>query len=280
MNAEQLQQLVARAETGEEDARPPVGLLERARRDARRRRRLLVGGVVMVAAAASVAGVAVIPGWLEDGAEPPSAVDPGVASSTAPAVVTTDELRVTCTPTGPKVSTTTVKARSNGVRLVVDSTAPVGTYLTYESAGPSGGDPANQASASYAFPPGQVEIGCATPPEMDATGVVAISVVDSQGFWRDGTPQDFGCGPGAITDWVVGPVLGDSEEQAAQGVLDAFAAETGRRYTAAPASIGYIDSDTQTWIAYDDSRNPKITVLVTRTGTGYSAGLDSPCGRP
>lgn len=288
MNTEELQQLVARARSAEEGPScPPSGLFERANRARRRHRQAVVGWLLVGAALASVVAFLVSPSWRspDEGVRVPetggSSIQPSrAADQTAPA-----ELQVTCTDRGPEVSATTVAAQPDGVRLIIGSTLQRGSYLTYRSTttdgGPSGGDRLpRHASVTYAFPPGEVLLGCAVPPGMDEIGTVTIEVVDPRGYWRANTLEDQGCVLwGSGPSWVRGLVgTGRTAEEAVDQVLANFAAELGRHYTAAPALTGYTDADTQTWVAADDG-TPALTIRVTRSSNGYDAGPDAMCGR-
>lgn len=196
-----------------------------------------------------------------------------------------DQLRVTCTDDGPSVDTSTVAAGPAGVELVVDSTMThPGSYLTYSSEGPSGGDRLDQmpSPAPYAFPPGTVTLGCASPPDMDDRDTVSIEVVDPYGYWRTSTLADQGCAPGgAQPSWAVGSGSGPTAQGAVDDLLDKFTAETDAEaldYTAESAPTGYSGSSTQTWVG---SRRgvPAFSILVTRAGTGFTASPDAICGR-
>lgn len=196
------------------------------------------------------------------------------------------ELRVTCTDSGPQVEATAVTATPAGVVVVVDSTmSKKGSYLTYASGGPSGGDALDQVPnpTTFTFPPGELTLGCASPPAMDETGTVAVEVVDPYGYWRASTLADFGCGAGgAQPSWVVGNGTGATAQDAVDDLLAMFAARVdgdASDYTAAPAPTGYSGSDTQTWVG---SRHgvPYLSILVTGSGRSFTANPDALCGRP
>lgn len=187
-----------------------------------------------------------------------------------------DELHVTCTDQGPRVDTATVEARNGGVVLVVESTLPKGSYLTYDSAGdgPSGGDPAN-GTTTYAFPPGELTLSCASPPGMDAIGTATVSVVDPHGYWREDTLANYGCRAStAQPSWAIGSGKGRTAEQAVDSLLE----HLGPDYTVDPAPTGYSGADTQTWVALENG-TPALSIAVTRGENGYTAVPDLLCGR-
>lgn len=207
------------------------------------------------------------------------------STADAEAGPTPDELRVTCTDSGPQVETTAVTATPAGVLVVVDSTmAKGGSYLTYTSDGPSGGDVIEQIAdpATYTFPPGEVTFGCASPPGMDETTTVTVEVVDPHGYWRTSTLADFGCAPGAQPSWAVGNGTGPTAQDAVDDLLTMFAGRVDRDpgdYTAEPAPTGYSGSDTQTWVASRQGM-PNLSIRVTASGTSFTANPDVLCDRP
>jgi hypothetical protein len=193
-----------------------------------------------------------------------------------------DELRVTCTDDGPQVEESTVAATPAGVVLVVDSTMSKGSYLTYTSDGPSGGDPLSQLSPSttYPFPPGRVTLGCASPPDMDETGTVTVEVTDPYGFWRSATLADFGCGNGSQPTWIAVSGGGPTPQDAVNALLVDFADALDRdpdAYTAQAAPTGYSGAATQTWVALRRGR-PAFSVVVTGTEGSFNAHPDVLCG--
>lgn len=198
-----------------------------------------------------------------------------------------DELRVTCTDTGPRTQTTTVTATPGGVTLLVDSTlSQPGSYLTYTSEALTGGDNIDQIDnpATYTFPPGKVTLGCASPPNMDETSTVTIEVVDPHGYWRPSTLTDFGCPPGGQPAWKTAAGKGPTAQAAVEDLLAGFAdaAERDvrdfREYTAEAAPTGYSGSDTRTWIG---ARNgaPSFSIRVTQSATSFTAHPDMLCGQ-
>ena len=194
------------------------------------------------------------------------------------------ELRVTCTDDGPQVESTTVEATPAGVVVVVDSTMAKGSYLTYTSDGLSGGDRLDEIAnpATYTFPPGELTLGCASPPGMDEIAPVTVEVVDAHGYWRTSTIADFGCGPGgAQPSWKVGNGTGATPEGAVDALLDQLKNGVGlerRDYSAEPAPTGYSGSDTQTWVA-SKRGTPDFSVLVTQTGSTFTADPGVLCAR-
>jgi len=206
--------------------------------------------------------------------------------NTSPADVentpTPDELRVTCTDDGPQVEATTVAATPAGVVLVVDSTMSEGSYLTYTSDGVSGGDDLGQVAgpATYAFPPGPVTLGCASPQGMDETGAVSVEVTDPYGYWRTSTVADFGCRNGSQPSWISVSGEGLTPEDAVGSLLDDFADQLDRdrsTYDAEPAPTGYSGARTQTWMAFRRG-TPAFTVAVTQTDSAFTATPDVLCG--
>jgi hypothetical protein len=194
----------------------------------------------------------------------------------ATAATAPDELHVTCTDQGPQVDTTTVAAQNGGVVLVVDSTLPRGSYLTYSSAGggPKGGDPA-RATTTYAFPPGELTLSCAAPPGMDALGTATITVVDPHGYWRVETLESYGCHTSSSQpSWAVGAATGATAEAAVGHLLERFGAD----YTAQPSPTGYPGDETQTWVALQNGV-PTLSIGVTHDPTGYTASPDLLCSR-
>jgi hypothetical protein len=194
-----------------------------------------------------------------------------------------DELHVTCTENGPQVEADSVSAQPTGVVLVVGSMLPKGSYLTYRSAGdgPSGGDlaPRTPTSTTYQIPPGELTLGCATPPDMGETGSVTVTVEDPHGYWRDATLADYGCRPASAQPSWVGGLEGEgaTAEEAVARMLDNAATVLGRQFTAEPAPTGYSGADTQTWVAAE-SGVPALSIAVTRTGDHYSVRPDALCG--
>lgn len=281
MNEEEMLALVDRARDAEgTPSTPPPGLLEGARRRARRRR-LVVSATAGLGVVAAVVATAAVPGLLGGGADPLLAV-PADGRTDAPVDPPPDELRLTCTDTGPQVESTTVAAAPAGVVVVARSTMGRGAYLTYASDGPDGGDEivVGAAPTAYAFPPGVVTLGCAAPPGMDETGTVEVEVVDPGGFWRTTTLADFGCHEGgAQPSWIAVSGAGPTAREAVDALLADFADALDRDtddYTADPAPTGYAGADRQTWVAAVRG-TPEFSVVVTRDGTGYTAGPESLC---
>ncbi len=186
--------------------------------------------------------------------------DTSPADTTAdPASTAPNELYVTCTDQGPQVDTTTVAAQNRGVVLVVDSTLPKGSYLTYNSAGggPSGGDLA-KGTTTYAFPPGEVTLNCASPPGMDAIGTGTVEVVDPHGYWREDTLVNYGCRAStAQPSWAIDPGTGARRRRR----WTACSSSLGPDYTADPAPTGYSGADTQTWVAAENGV-PALSIAV------------------
>lgn len=196
---------------------------------------------------------------------------------------TPDELRVTCTDNGPQVETTIVTATPAGVLVVVDSTmSKRSSYLTYTSDGPSGGDAIDQITspATYAFPPGEVTLGCASPPHMDETTTATVEVVDPYGYWRTSTLAEFGCAPGAQPSWAVFNGKGPTAQDAVDDLLAKFADVVDRDasdYTAEPAPTGYSGAESQTWVGFRRG-SANFSILVTGSGTSFTANPDMLCG--
>lgn len=195
-----------------------------------------------------------------------------------------DELRVTCTDDGPNVETTTVTATPAGVVVFIDNAmSKRGSYLTYTSDGPIGGDVLDQTAspATYAFPPGELTLGCASPPDMDETTTVKVEVVDSYGYWRTPTLADYGCSPGGWPSWAVGNGTGPTAQRAVDDLLAMFtegADGAANDYAAEPAPTGYSGADTQTWLGYLRG-TPNFSILVTGSGTSFTANPDVLCAR-
>lgn len=194
-----------------------------------------------------------------------------------------DELRVTCTDSGPRVETTIVAATPGGVVVVVDSTMSRGAYLTYTSDGPSGGDviQRNPTSTTYAFPPGLVTLGCAAPPDMDGTATLNVEVVDPYGYWRTSTLADFGCTNGPQPSWISVSGEGPKPQEAVDALLADVADDLNRDdhdYTAESAPTGYSGAHRQTWVAYRGG-TPGFSLAVTQSGTTSTANPKALCGR-
>jgi len=167
------------------------------------------------------------------------------------------------------------------VVVEVGSTMPDGSYLTYASAGPSGGDDLSQMlpSTTYAFPPGPVTLGCASSPGMDETATVTVDVTDPHGYWRSATLEDFGCSTDRISDWIAVSGEGSTPEEAVEGLLTDFAAALDRDradYTAQAAPTGYSGAATQTWIALRRGA-PDFSINVTQTSRTFTATPDIDC---
>lgn len=283
MNEDELRTLVDRARDAEGmPSEPPPGLLQDAHTAARRRRHLVSVAVGVAVAVLVLAGVA-LPRLL--GADDaPSVIEPADGVTDDEGDAPPDELRVTCTDAGPQVETTTVAAAPAGVVLVVTSTmtAP-GSYLTYASDGVTGGDPlpGRSMSMTYAFPPGTVTLGCASPPGMDETGTVDVEVVDPNGHWQSATLADFGCRDGGgQPSWIAvageGPTPREAVDDLLADFVDAGVHEPGD-YTADPAPTGYTGADRQTWVAAVRG-TPEFSIVVTRSGAGYAAHPETLCG--
>jgi hypothetical protein len=113
---------------------------------------------------------------------------------------------------------------------------------------------------------------------MDQSAPALVKVEDPHGYWRNQTLADLGCGSGgAQPSWVIGASTGETPQLAVDGVLNAFAAELEKTYTAEPADIGYVEAEMQSWVASEDGQ-PRLTIQVTRTASGYSAWPDALCG--
>lgn len=243
------------------------------------------GTLLLGIGAVSAAFVVAIASWPDAGSDAQArATDPRGVPLAAPDQRLPDAIHLTCTAAGAEVEDPVVEARPGGVVLVVDSTLPPGSYVTYDTAdgGSSGGAPipSTPEPHTYGFPPGEVVLGCGTSPDMEDRGSVTVRVEDPDGHWRTDTLADRGCsGEGAAQpSWIGGLTgTGESAQQAVDRALDNFATETARRYTAEPASVGYIGATSQTWIA-SDGDDPALTIEVTRTDSGYRAHPDRLCG--
>jgi hypothetical protein len=179
-------------------------------------------------------------------------------------------------------------AQASGVVLVVSSTMPRGTYLSYRSDGAgsfAGGDALPRQPARWALPlaPGTVTLACSADGQEDRQHTAEVRVTDPGGFWRGESLAGLGCEPsGGQPSWVGG--LGgtaSTAEDAVQATLHALEALSSSQhrpgdYAAQPAKIGYSGAATQTWVATKGSR-AELTIDVTQTRDGYAAYPDRMC---
>lgn len=237
---------------------------QRARRDGRRT--ALAGGVALVALAAGVGA------WLSTSGEPPAASRD----------TTSDRVQVTCTDDGIVIGRSTVAAQPGGVVLVVSSSMPKGSYLTYVSdgGGQSGGErmSADPTTWTLGLAPGDVTLTCAPPGDVEPSAPGHVRITDPHGYWRGESLSSLGCTPGVQPSWISGlSGAGDTPEQAVDEVLAHFTHVDQSTYTAQPAEIGYVDAATQTWVGAKDGR-PSMTIEVLRRRAGFSAWPEWTCG--
>lgn len=257
----------------------PADTWARARRAQRRARSLaLAGGVAVVAVAA---GLSV---WTATSERTPAASrDASTPTHTDhPRQPVADRVEVTCTGEGISVDRTSVAAQPAGVVLVVSSSMPKGSYLTYisDGGGQSGGDrmSADPTTWTRELAPGTLTLTCARAGDMEESAPARVRVTDPHGYWRGESLSELGCAPGAEPSWIRGlSGAGDTPERAVDEVLANFTHMDQATYTARPAEIGYVDAATQTWIATKNER-PSMTVEVSRAGAGFSAWPEWTCG--
>lgn len=227
-------------------------------------------------AGATVPGVLTAPGlaaMLENWWD----TSPADASGTPPP----DELVIMCSGDGPQVENTTVAAQPGGVVLQVHSSMRQGSYLTYASDGLAGGDNMDEIEnpATYAFAPGTVTLGCASPPGMDERRTIKIEVVDPNGYWRTETLADYGCTTNTIGDWIAVSGTGTTPEAAVDDLIAALADAMDRDptiYSAASAPTGYSGAARQTWIVLRRGE-PDYSVNVTEVAGEFNATPDINC---
>ncbi|GEP35890.1 hypothetical protein NSZ01_36580 [Nocardioides szechwanensis] len=249
----------------------------------RRVRRAVTAGAGLAAALVVGSGIAVV-------AMPDD-------TKTAPAVVPTglpDQVEVVCTPEGVTLSATTITAQDNGVVLVVSSTMPPGTSLSYFSDGGFSGEalgggqrlPAEPQTWTLPLAPGMITLACDPPGIADPDEEVTMTVTDPEGYWRGETITDPPCSPGLGPSWVIGISRGTTPDEAVEGVLDGFRelnddlpVDEASAFLARRASpIGYVGSGTETRVMFKDNR-PFATIVVTGSGSEFVARPDAMCGR-
>lgn len=197
-----------------------------------------------------------------------------------------DAARVTCSTSGIHLDATEIQARPAGVLLVVSSTLPKGSYLTYSSTGggDSGGEPLPEETQNrhLSLGPGTVTLGCDPVGQMGHGPRAQLRVTDPSGYWR--TDQELrraGCDYGnGIAEWIsTYSKTGSTAKEAAEAVAAEFARSSqgrGSSFTAQPATVGYVQAPTQTWLIKRDGRS-YVTVLVHQRMTNYSALPDARC---
>lgn len=254
----------------------PTDTWTRARRSRRRNTAAFAGSVVVIALAAGLSG------WLSTSGPPAASTDtvaePDTSSSPRPA----DRVQVTCTNEGISVSPSTVAARPDGVALLVSSSMPKGSYLTYisDGGGQSGGErmSADPKTWTRGLAPGRLTLTCAPPGDVEPGPAGHLRVTDPHGYWRGESLSDLGCAPIAQPSWIRGlSGTGDTPEQAVDEVLANFTHLDQATYAARPAEIGYVDAATQTWVATKNGR-PSMTIEVSSKGAGFSAWPEWTCG--
>lgn len=176
-----------------------------------------------------------------------------------------------------------------GVVLIVSSTIPRGTYLTYASDGSgsfAGGDAVPRRKSKWVLPlsPGTVTLACSAGGRADSVHTAHVNVGDPGGFWRGDSLAVAGCDPsGGQPSWVIGssgtaPTARDAVQRTVHS-FDRLAKSQGTAptYTARPAHIGYPAAATQTWIVSKDG-HAAFTLEVTHTGNAFKASPDALCG--
>ena len=117
----------------------------------------------------------------------------GPASTDGPAELsgqgqeTPDTARVVCGRDGIRVLTPVVKARPDGVHIVIDNRfdAQVGYAFEHPEGGSGDSAPKGESELVEDFPPRKVKVGCEKPP-VDGIGTdyATLKVVDPEGFYR------------------------------------------------------------------------------------------------
>jgi hypothetical protein len=218
---------------------------------------------------------------------PGSATQPRGPEATARALP--DHVEVECSPRRISLSTGRAAAQAAGVVLVVSSTMPAGTYLSYVSDGAgsfAGGEPVPRRPTTWALPlaPGAITLACSADGEADLRHTATLRISDPGGFWRGESLDHVGCGSSAgQPSWAADlSGRGSTAEQAVRQTLNAFEAlarsqHRSTRYTARPAEIGYREAATQTWVAFASGR-AALTIDVTHEQDHYSAFPNHLCG--
>lgn len=233
----------------------------------RRRRAIAVGSAGAVITAASILAFGMT---RNPGAE--TGVDPGDTRGVVPR-----ELTVRCTPEGIEVSGDSFAATPEGAVYHVSSTMPDGTYLNIGTGSGGSGDalPATTATWIQSTPPGVVRLSCALHGDPDESHTARVTLTDPGNYWRDTTLVELGCSSRTEPFWAFGPGIGDSPQAAVDDLLAELPAPR-RTYTARPAELAYVEATTQTWLVYTGDK-PDLSVLVSRTRSGYTASPDYAC---
>ena len=195
-----------------------------------------------------------------------------MATITAP-----ETLEATCAPSGLKVSSRTVTATEAGVRILVSSSAPAGTYANFSWDGGGQGDPAPQQATMWTLPtpPGELHISCSTMTKEGAAQ--SIRITDPQHHWASTTMWDLNCPPGATPAWTIpGPGHGATAQAAVENLLSLMKGIDWTGATAKRAPVGYPEAPAETWIVSLSGR-PEISVSVSRAGAAYEALPDTLC---
>jgi hypothetical protein len=116
----------------------------------------------------------------------------------------------------------------------------------------------------------------------DGPGLAArLHVADPYGYWRRGSAEDAGCHLSAGQPlWAIGPEHAQTAEGAVAALVATFSSEDVATYDAHDAEVGYVDAETQTWVAQRTSGSDGpagFTIQVTRDGSDYVASPDSIC---
>lgn len=199
--------------------------------------------------------------------------DAATVARLAPAVV---PLEVECTASGIAVSSDTVTATTRGVPLLVANTGAEGQYLHYRWNGTfGGGDPAPSTPTRWYLqaPPGDLVLECG---EGGGAGPnVRVRVVDPEGYWATGTPEDLGCRGNGVAEWVFSP-----EETRAATAPEALEKLAGLMRVAWPDGAQHVPSGypgaAQTWLFSRDGA-AYVTVTVSQVDGGYQAYPDRIC---
>ena len=248
--------------------RVQVGPADEGRSGRRRPRATVVAGAWLVALALLAGGRDLL---LDDSPDPAPAAGPS-ASARA--------IDVECTDHGVIVSSSQLSAGPAGASVRVSTSARDGALLNWLPRGSQGeGLPLSAEPTLWLLhsAPGPVEISCSLDGEQGTTAPTRIDVVDPHGYWRPTTLDDLGCAPsGAVASRDIGPVGGETAEQAVTNLLGKLGSG-GRRgsLTIRKAEIGYVAS-TPTWIASRAGR-PAFTVVVGWFGSTFTARPDRRC---
>ncbi|MFJ8580155.1 hypothetical protein [Micromonospora sp. NPDC093277] len=233
-----------------------------------------------MAAAVAVGGLLLVAGCAPARAER-TAAPAEAALTAAPAGASAgpeaEPVDVRCGPDGVTVSGTTVRTGRAGVPIRVGGTVPAGTYLRigWTHGGEGNPVPASPTVWTLTAPPGQLRLSCSNMEKREE----AVTVVDSSGFWRPGTAADYSCDFGGIASWAIGPGRGPSVDAALADLTRQLSDIHGRSTNWRQLPIGYVDAAVSTWLLSVEGE-PRITALVSRTGSDFQASPDSGCGPP